>query len=360
MSSDSFYASALFGWLAQCDPESAHDATFAALRPLFAHPNWMTRTLAQASEVTDPRWPVQAFGLRFAHPLGLAAGLDKHATALALWPTLGFGFVETGTVTPLPQPGNPRPRLFRAVARAAVVNRMGFNSLGSQAVAARMPARGSCGVPLGVNVGKNKDTPNDLAGRDYGAAIVQLREHADYLVINVSSPNTPALRELQSPQFLAALVRTAVTAAQGLPVLVKLAPDFAPDELEAVAVAAVDAGASGIIACNTTLSRPDPAHPAWSEAGGLSGAPLRALALATVHRIYAAVGKRVPIVGVGGVGTADDAYALVRAGATLVQVYTALIYQGPGLPRALVRGLADLLDRDGVRDWADLVGADHR
>ncbi|MBM4344096.1 MAG: quinone-dependent dihydroorotate dehydrogenase [Deltaproteobacteria bacterium] len=338
-----FYAQNLFPLLSRSDAEAAHHATLAGLHA--AAP--VLRALACLVE--PPLLPVTAFGLEFPFPIGLAAGLDKHAQALDAWPLLGFGFAEIGTVTPRPQPGNPRPRLFRIPEMGAVVNRMGFNSEGAATVAARLPPRGSSPIPIGVNVGKNKDTPNEAAAEDYVLAIETLRQGADYLVVNVSSPNTPQLRALQSPEFLHGVVRAAVQAAAGVPLLAKVAPDFGPGELEDAVVAAVEAGAEGIVVTNTTLSRPRHAHPVLRETGGLSGAPLHALAVQTVRRVHAAVGHRVPIVGVGGVRSADDALRMVDAGATLVQVYTALVFEGPGLVRAMARELS------GV-DWLGRVG----
>lgn len=339
----SFYAQNLFPLLARSDAETAHHAVLGGLAALAP----ALRRLAQVVE--RPQLPVRAFGLDFPCPIGLAAGLDKHAQALAAWPLLGFGFAEIGTVTPRPQPGNPRPRLFRIAELRAVVNRMGFNSEGAQAIAARLPPRGTSPIPIGVNVGKNKDTPNEGAADDYVLAIETLRAGADYLVVNVSSPNTPQLRALQSPTFLHAVVQASVRAAAGVPLLVKVAPDFGPGELEDAVVAAVDAGAAGIVASNTTLSRPQHPHPVLRETGGLSGAPLHGLAVQTVRRVFGAVGKRVPIVGVGGVATAVDALRLVHAGATLVQVYSALVFEGPGLVRTLLE------DLQGV-DWRAEIG----
>lgn len=339
-----FYAQNLFPLVARSDAEAAHHAVLAALHA-FAP---LARTLTPL--VPRPVLPVRAFGLEFPFPIGLAAGLDKHAQALETWPLLGLGFAEIGTVTPVPQPGNPRPRLFRAPELGAIVNRMGFNSDGATAVAGRLPPRATSPIPIGVNVGKNKDTPNEAAAQDYVVAIEALRHGADYLVVNVSSPNTPDLRALQSPDFLHGVVQASVQAAAGVPLLVKVAPDFGPGELEEAVIAAVEAGAAGIVASNTTLSRPDHPHPVLRETGGLSGAPLHALAVKTVRRVYAAVGDRVPIVGVGGVRSAEDALRLVRAGATLVQVYSALVFEGPGLVRSMAH------DLQGV-EWTREIGA---
>ena len=287
------------------------------------------------------------WGLRFPSPVGLAAGMDKGQVLAPAWFRLGFGFVEIGTITPRPQPGNPRPRLFRLVPLRAVINRMGFNNEGAEVVARRLQALRPMPGPVFVNLGKNKDTPNERAAEDYVAGYRALASLADAVVINVSSPNTPGLRALQHD--LGALVK-AVVAERGAakkPILVKLSPDEA--DLEAIALAAVDAGADGIIATNTTLDRAAVStHPRAAEQGGLSGAPLRDKAQHACARLYKVLGGRAPIIGVGGISTAEDAYARIRAGASLIQVYTALVYEGPGLARRISRGLQALLDRDGL------------
>lgn len=309
----------------------------------------------------DPRLRTRLLGLDFAHPVGLAAGLDKHGQAAHAWRWLGLSFAEIGTVTPQPQPGNPRPRLFRLVQDQGIINRMGFNSLGAQAVGRNLLAAGPVGIPLGVNVGKNKDTPNERAVDDYVAAIETLRGVADYLVVNLSSPNTPDLRALQQPVHVRSLVRQGVAAAGQVPVLVKVAPDFATGELEASVDAALEGGAAGILACNTTLARPPALRsPNANETGGLSGQPLRDLATATVRRVRARTQGRVPIVGIGGIASAQDAYDKVLAGADLVQVYTGLVFHGPGLIPRIRTGLADLLARDGFRSVAEAVGQEGR
>ena len=300
-----------------------------------------------------PRGParVRLWNLDFPGVVGLAAGMDKGQVVPAAWFRLGMGFVEIGTITPRPQPGNPKPRLFRLPRARAVINRMGFNNAGAAQVAARLSrlARPLPG-PLFVNLGRNKDTPNDRAADDYVAGFRALAPHADAVVINVSSPNTPGLRALQ--QELGALVAAVAAARRELgleqkPLLVKLSPD--EDRLEEIALAAVAAGADGIIATNTTLDRSQVgSDPLAAEQGGLSGAPLRERAERACARLYLALPKTVPIIGVGGLFTAEDAYARVRAGASLLQLYTALVYEGPGAVRRLARGLDRLLARDGL------------
>lgn len=282
-------------------------------------------------------------GLRLAGPVGLAAGLDKDGVAIPVWPALGFGFVEVGTVTAHAQPGNPQPRLFRLPADRALINRMGFNNQGSAELARRLDALRRRGrwpaVPVGVNVGKSKVTPNAEAVEDYVTSVERLAGLADYFTVNVSSPNTPGLRELQDRRWLAELLPAVLAAARGAPVFLKLAPDLAAEALEEAVELAVEVGLGGIVATNTTTQRPglsrDP-----GEAGGLSGRPLWPLARQTIGATLAAARGRIPVVGVGGIETAAQVAELLAAGCAAVQLYTALIYQGPGLPRRLHRHLA--------------------
>ncbi len=344
--------------LFRLDPERAHALGAAALRTLGA-------SGGMARPRPDPRLAVELLGLRFDSPLGMAAGFDKGEVLVRGLHALGFGHVEVGTITPRPQAGNPRPRLFRLPEHRALVNRMGFNNQGSAACAERLAAlpRDGRGV-VGVNVGKNKDTPNERAVDDYLAAIDALHAHADYLVVNLSSPNTPGLRALQERAPLERLLGACVdrTRPLGKPLLVKLAPDLAPEALDEAVDVAVGCGAAGIIATNTTIQRPGAvaAHPRAAEAGGLSGAPLAPLALASLRRAHARAAGRIPIVGVGGIQDAADAYARIRAGASLVQVYTGLVYGGPGLPRRVLAELPELLHRDGFQSVAEAVGTESR
>ncbi len=314
--------------------------------------------LAQAvTHVTDPRLHVRALGLDFPMPVGLAAGLDKHAEAPHAWGWLGFGHAELGTITPRPQSGNPRPRLFRLPADEALINRMGFNSLGAAKVAENLFATRPFAIPIGANVGKNKDTPNEAAVDDYVAAIEQLRGLSDWFTLNVSSPNTPDLRKLQQPSAMRALVEQSVRAAGATPVLVKVAPDFVDDDLEQTIDAVLEGGAAGVIASNTTLTRDNLRDTARAqEAGGLSGAPLKDKATQTIRRVYARTQGRVPVIGVGGIATADDAWEKLLAGADLLQVYSALIFQGPGVVKAIHLGLLDIMEREGVKSIGEVVG----
>jgi len=333
--------------------------------------HWWLRLLGRPAVVRHRPRPAaslrtRCLGMDFESPLGLAAGFDKGEVHAAGLFALGFGHVEIGTITPRPQAGNPRPRLFRLREHRALLNRMGFNNEGMEVCAARLAALPRALRPgvLGVNVGKNKDTPNERAEEDYLACIERLHLHADYLVVNLSSPNTPGLRALQERGPLERLLGACAARARALgrPLLVKLAPDLAPEALDEAVDVAVGAGAAGVVATNTTIQRPGPAgaHRLAGEAGGLSGAPLEALATAAVRRAFARARGRLPIVGVGGVMTAEDAYRKIRAGASLVQAYTGFVYGGPRFAPRLLGDLAGLLRRDGFSAVADAVGADVR
>jgi dihydroorotate dehydrogenase len=310
---------------------------------------------------------VRAFGLDFESPLGLAAGFDKGQVRAAGLFALGFSHVEIGTITPRPQAGNPPPRLFRLPEHRALINRMGFNNDGAEACAARLRALAAADRPgvVGVNVGRNRDTPNERAEEDYLRCIDLLHPWADYLVVNVSSPNTPGLRGLQESAALERLLGACAERVRGLPrprpLLVKLAPDLADEALDEAVEVAVAAGAAGVVATNTTLDRAGVAgHPRAGEAGGLSGAPLERRATEAVRRVYARARGRLAVVGVGGVFTAEDAYRKIRAGASLVQVYTGFVYGGPRSPARILAGLEALLRRDGFRSVAEALGADAR
>lgn len=292
---------------------------------------------------------VDCMGLRFPNRVGLAAGLDKDARATEGLASLGFGHVEVGTVTPRPQPGNPLPRLFRLPEAGAIVNRMGFNSDGVEAMVRRLAAIRERGrlrdTRLGVNLGKNKDTPLEEAHRDYVRGLQALYAYADYLTLNLSSPNTPGLRALQSKEALRALLSHVLDAREKLrgggsrpkPVVVKIAPDLVEEDLDAIATVILELGLDGIIATNTTITRPGVEARWQQEAGGLSGRPLRPLALATVRAMRARLGPALPIIGAGGIGSEADAREMLSAGATLVQVYTGFIYRGPILVQELSR-----------------------
>ena len=319
-------------------------------------------TLAGLKALPVPRPPgspaslrTRVAGIDFANPVGLAAGYDKDAEAPGALLGLGFGFVEVGTLTPRPQAGNAKPRVFRLVGDRGVINRLGFNNGGQAAAQARLEARERRGV-LGVNIGANRDSADRIA--DYAAGVRAMAGVADYLTINVSSPNTPGLRALQDEGALDALLGAAVEArgTAGPPILLKVAPDLTPAEIDAVVRVSMAHWIDGLIVGNTTVSRPPLSSPAAGEAGGLSGTPLGPLALATLEAFRAASGGAIPLIAAGGIGSGADAYARIRAGASLVQLYTALVYEGPGLPRRIVRDLAALLARDGFAHVDDAVG----
>ncbi|HEU4976739.1 MAG TPA: quinone-dependent dihydroorotate dehydrogenase [Baekduia sp.] len=351
--------------LARLDAERAHrigarvlDAAFAVAPVRWAARRWLAPR--------DPALRVQALGLDLPSPLGLAAGFDKDARHVAALAALGFGFVEIGTVTAAAQPGNPRPRMARLPADRALVNRMGFNNDGADAAAGRLRRLRSGGraPAVGVNIGKTKVVPAEQAPADYRASAERLAALADYLVVNVSSPNTPGLRDLQAVEQLRPLlaeVRDAIAACgRHVPLLVKIAPDLADADIDAVADLAVAEGLDGIVATNTTIGREglssDPAAVAAAGAGGLSGAPLRARSLAVLRRLRARVGERVAIVSVGGIETPEDAFERLQAGATLVQAYTGFVYGGPLWPARMNRGLSRLVRAAGAPSVGGLGG----
>ncbi len=338
-------------FLFRLDPETAHRLAIRGLA-LGMHP---------AAPAPDPRLRVAAFGLEFPGPIGLAAGFDKSAEAVDGLLRLGFSAVEIGTVTPRPQGGNPKPRLFRLEADQAIINRFGFNNDGFAAVQRRLAARRDRGGIVGVNIGANKDSADRAA--DYAAGVAAFADLASYIAINISSPNTPGLRDLQAAtalaDLLAGVVRARAAAGRQMPLLVKIAPDLDDDGLRDVAAAALDAGIDGIIVANTTLSRDgllDRSKAA--EAGGLSGRPLFRRSTAMLARLRLMVGDRLRLVGVGGVDSGQAAWAKIAAGADFVQVYSGMIFGGTGLPAAINADLALRLDKAGLARIADLVGRD--
>ncbi|MFI0406229.1 quinone-dependent dihydroorotate dehydrogenase [Actinomadura sp. 3N508] len=336
--------------------ETVHHLTLRALRAVQAVPG-AAPLLRRLFAPRDPALAVRALGLDFPSPLGLAAGFDKDAVAYEALGAFGFGHVEIGTVTGRPQPGNPRPRLFRLAPDRAVINRMGFNNAGSEAAAHRLRTRGPGRTVIGVNIGKTKIVPEAEAAADYVASTGRLAPYADYLVVNVSSPNTPGLRNLQAVEHLRPLltaVREAAdrsSPARRVPLLVKIAPDLADDDIDAVADLAVDLGLDGIIATNTTIARDALLSPPAlvKETGGLSGAPLKDRSLDVLRRLRARTGDRLVLISVGGVESADDVWERVRAGATLVQAYTGMIYGGPFWAHRVNRALSRRLRESAFR-----------
>jgi len=339
--------------LFKLDPERAHNLTLHLLTlPIGPIPSALF-------DFSDPRLAVTTFGLNFRNPVGLAAGYDKNGIALRGLAALGFGHIEAGTVTRNPQPGNVRPRIFRLTSDEALVNRMGFPNDGAASLI-RKGVQMNAPTRIGINIGKSKDTPIDRAADDYGALLTQVAPYAVYVAVNLSSPNTPGLRQLQTKAFVAELLKqiadTRTSLPKRVPVLVKIAPDLSWPELDDILDAVTAHGFDGIIATNTTLSRGGlrAPQPVRDETGGLSGQPLRARSTEIVRHIYRHTEGKLPIIGVGGINNAEAALEKIRAGATLVQVYTGLIYEGPGLVRAINRGLV----ATGAERIADLIGTE--
>ncbi|MDE2404948.1 MAG: quinone-dependent dihydroorotate dehydrogenase [Sphingomonadales bacterium] len=334
--------SALF----RIDAERAHGLAIAALK--FAEPR---RRAAPGGPLA-----IRVAGIDFPNPLGLAAGFDKDGEVPDALLGLGFGFVEVGSITPLPQAGNPRPRLFRLAEDRAVINRMGFNNGGARIAAERLGARLGRGGIVGINIGANKDSADRVA--DYATMASLMAPLASYLAVNVSSPNTPGLRALQDEGALAALLDGVLAArgAGGPPVFLKVAPDLEPADIDAIARIALDRQLGALIVSNTTISRPPLGSPLAGETGGLSGAPLRDLAQQRLRDFRVATGGAIPLVGVGGIASAEDAWARIRAGASLVQLYSAMVYEGPGIARRIVDGLQAFMQRDGFTTLAEAVG----
>lgn len=344
--------------LSRLSAETAHRVLFALLRIVCAIPG-VRVLLGRLFSVRDESLSIEAFGKRFAHPLGLAAGFDKNAEGIESLAAMGFSFVEIGTVTAFAQPGNPRPRLFRLPADRALLNRMGFNNDGADRVAPRLARHFS--LPVGANIGKTKATPEEETPADYGRSAQLLGPHADYLVVNVSSPNTPGLRSLQSVEKLRPIleeVRRRMP--NGLPFFVKIAPDLADEDIDAVADLARDLGLTGVIATNTTLSREglrtDAELVRYLGTGGVSGPPVRARSLEVLRRLYARSGGMLCLVSVGGIETADDVWERLAAGATLVQAYTGFVYAGPFFASRIVRGLRKRLRASAYTKLADVIG----
>jgi len=342
------------------EPETAHHLSLRALKflPAAAHP-------APAGSLAT-----EVAGITFPNPLGMAAGFDKDGEVPDALLGLGFGFAEVGSITPLPQAGNPRPRLFRLSDDRAVINRMGFNNGGGSAAAERLAARLRRGGPstslmtgvVGINIGANKDSTDRIA--DYGVMAQIMAPLASYLAVNVSSPNTPGLRALQDEGALSALLDAvrdnadAATAGKAPPIFLKVAPDLEPADIDAISRIAIEKKLGALIVSNTTISRPALKSRDAGETGGLSGAPLKDLAQQRLRDFRKASGGGVPLIGVGGIATAEDAWARIRAGASLVQLYSAMVYEGPGIAKAVTTGLERLMRRDGFASIAAAVGSE--
>ncbi len=368
------------------EAEAIHNRTMRALA-------WASRREwacgAMESWFGAPKLPTNSLGLWFPNPVGLAAGMDKSAEALPAWAALGFGFTELGAVTWHPQPGNPLPRVFRAIPESAIVNRMGFNNPGAEAVAETLARWRKLGHwpshPVGMNLGKSKVTPLEKAAEDYAKSLQVLLPHLDFFVVNVSSPNTPNLRKLQDKsaldEILSAVLSVRASAARTMPrgpngyrnhegatsskaVLVKVAPDLSFEALDEIIELALARKIDGIVATNTTVARPTPLGPqsqlVYNQPGGLSGLPLKARSTEVIRHLFRQGNGKLPIVGVGGIFTAADAWEKITAGASLVQVYTGLVYEGPGIARSIVTGLLELLEKHGLRDVRQAVGINAR
>lgn len=367
-----FYRRLIRPVLFKQDPEEVHTLTM----------RWLGRVSRNilASEAVEamcgsPLLPVELFGLRFPNPVGLAAGMDKSAEAVPAWKSLGFGHTELGAVTWHAQPGNDKPRIFRSPPTQAIVNRMGFNNPGAEAVAEELAHWRALGRwpthPVGVNLGKSKVTPLSQAPGDYANSFRVLRPHADFFVVNVSSPNTPNLRKLQDKSALEEILvaiqeqnKPATRKEAPKPVLVKVAPDLTFDAFDEILELAMDRGLSGLIATNTTISRPESAdvsvRKVYAEMGGLSGQPVRERSTEVIRHLYRQSRGKLPLVGVGGIFSLEDAWEKITAGASLIQLYTGFIYEGPTLPSRIVHGLADKLREHGFKSLAKAVGSDQR
>lgn len=336
--------------LHRIDPETGHSLSIKAL-------NWGLTPRGPAP--TSSRLRTTIAGLDLPNPVGLAAGFDKNATAIAPLLQSGFGFIEVGAATPLPQPGNPRPRLFRLTSDRASINRFGFNNDGAEAIAARLAKRPQQGI-VGLNLGANKTSADRAA--DYASVFRTCAAHVDFVTVNVSSPNTEKLRDLQGKAALSGLLQGVMEVRDGLarpvPVFLKIAPDLTPDELSEIAEVARDTKTDAIIATNTTLERTGLTSPHKDQAGGLSGQPLFEKSTRVLAQLSQITDGKMPLIGVGGISTAEQAYAKILAGASAVQLYTALVYGGFSLVGDVVRGLDRLLERDGFASVADAVGTD--
>jgi dihydroorotate dehydrogenase len=338
------------------EPETAHGVGMGALRLAQTVPG-LAAALTRRNRVDAAPLRQTLFGRDFPNPVGLAAGFDKDAAAVGALPALGFGFAEVGTVTPLPQPGNPRPRLFRHSAEGSLQNALGFNNGGLEAMRRRLERVYPAALPLGVNLGKNKATPPERALADYEILIRGLHPFCDYLVVNLSSPNTPGLRDLQNEAFVRELLELA-SGITAKPVLVKIAPDLPPGQAAVLSATAVAAGAAGIIATNTTTDYA--LVPGAKDFGGISGRALREKSFQVFEEVARALFGRTVLISVGGIDSGAEAYRRLKAGASLVQIYTALIYEGPGLPRKINEELLALMARDGAKGVGEVVGASLR
>ena len=344
--------------LFKLDPETAHSVAGLGLRAI-AHCPTILRMVKDQNFVTNPMIQQELFGKTFQNPVGLGAGFDKDGQYITAMPTIGFGFTEIGTVTPLPQDGNPKPRLFRLIEDQSIQNAMGFNNKGSDYMLQRLEKLYFFDYPLGINIGKNKVTPEDEALKDYEILFKSFKEYGDYIVINISSPNTPGLRDLQNESFIKAIFAMAKEITSQ-PVLLKIAPDMEAQDAIDLCNVAVEAGAAGIIATNTTIDYSLTDSPDKQDFGGISGALLTDKS----YELFKAIGKelygKTLLISVGGIDSAEEAYKRIKAGASLVQVYSMLVYRGPALIKEINEGLITLLKNDGYNHISEAIGADYR
>ena len=359
----------LFRWfsrplLALQDSEKAHSRSLLLLR--LASSNPLFRGMLRLIYKPKKQLQTSCFGFQFSHPFGLAAGMDKRGEALRGWESVGLAFAEIGGVTMLEQQGNPKPRMFRHGRDRALVNRMGFNNPGSEKIVQRLHKAGKQTIPIWANLGKSKRTPLDEAKDDYATSLTRLWPFIDLFVINVSSPNTPGLRDLQHGDHLKGILTECQQAnrlcseqhnASEKPLLIKVAPDLTTEELNSILDMAMSCGIDGIVATNTTLQRPNENHKVYNEQGGCSGAPLRQQSTEMIRHIYAYTNGTLPIVGVGGIMNADDAWEKITAGATLIQAYAGFVFEGPGLTKAIVNGLHKRMKASGFSSISEAVGS---
>jgi dihydroorotate dehydrogenase len=363
------YRSILKPFFFKMDPEKAHHLVIDGFATAGKVPGALGIMNGLYGVKPAPELAVSLLDMQFQHPVGLAAGLDKNGVATDGFSSVGFSFVEAGTVTPKPQSGNEQPRLFRLPADEALINRMGFNNKGADEMLKSLKRRKLHKIPIAVNIGKNKVTANELAYEDYRSCIRTLYDEGDFFVVNISSPNTQGLRDLQHGNELHNLlahvceemgIQASKRSTKVKPVFVKIAPDMTDEQLEHTVHSIMSSGINGIIATNTTLSRDGLTHVNRNEAGGLSGIPLRERSTEVIRQVYKLTNGKLPIIGSGGIFTAQDAYDKIRAGASLVEVYTALIYKGPELLRELTDGLKECLRKDGFYNITEAIGADHK
>lgn len=360
-----FYKYVIRPVLFNLDPERAHDFAIDCLAWI-SNTSFLKSIIKSACHVSDPRLQVSLLGIKFPNPVGLAAGFDKNCEALSSFPALGFGFVEIGTITSHAQPGNPKPRLFRLPGDSAIINKFGFNNDGAETIAGRLASLKTLDIPIGVNIGKLKTTPIEEAPQNYVESFKTLYPYGEYFVINVSSPNTPDLRTLQCEDYLEPLLSAILRERERQirnrlskkPVFVKISPDCTENELDKILDIVMRLGIDGIIATNTTIGRDglSTRSELVPSEGGMSGFPLREKSTKVIKYIFKRTNGKIPIIGVGGIFSAQDALEKIMAGASLVQVYTGMIYEGPFIVKNIIQGMLRFIDKEGVKNLSDIIG----